>query len=115
MWHTQIALSPPKSVSYLKRWAARQGIAFSLTPPIGDRVIHHHVDMYVDDANHFVGCQLGGPAPKLDNLIKDETLVHHDLREMEENLTNAWRMWSALAYIIGQFLSFEKYKYQLLT
>ena len=31
------------------------------------------------------------------------------------NLTNAWKYWANMPYLLGRFPSFDKYRYQLLT
>lgn len=40
---------------------------------------------------------------------------HLPTKVTSRNLNEAWKYWANLTYMVGQFPSFDKYKYQILT
>ena len=81
------------------------------------------VDMFVDNANHTVGYEYDEFFPVQDDISVTGDFdqepcpseSHIPTHTASMNLTRAWKYWTNMAYIVGQFPSFDKYKYQILA
>lgn len=96
---------------------------FRMTSADYDTEIARMVDMYVDDASHMVGSEHNDFFLPQENITiesdfdEDPDLdnSHLPTEEVTQNLTSAWWYWANLTYLVAQFPSFHKYKYQILT
>ena len=86
-------------------------------------ILERMVDMFDDDANHIVGCEYDDFFPVQDDISVTSDFdqepcpseSHIPTHTACTNLTKAWKYWANIIYLVGQFPSFDKYKYQLLT
>ena len=61
------------------KWIKWLGLPYKMISPNRDREVEQCIDMYIDNAHHFVGCKMNMYPPSVEDLTENRTLVHRSI------------------------------------
>ena len=109
-------------IAPMKTLADKDANYFVITSADGLKTVHRTIDMYLDDATMYVGCDDHEESfPCISDAADDNNTQQHSVQlhdfslEAARKVAKAVLQWTRLKYIVGQGPELSKYGWQILT